>query len=181
MKIRPSDNFWKTNQEKTIFSFLIFLYLVAPGLSCGTQGLYLQHAGSSSLTRGWTWDPGIGMQSLSHWTTREVPREDCVDLMGRTVPHPEILAFHREAEPNGTLPQLRSGEALYREKVHRYLTSWRNWLQQRLLMTDASLMYYNRYISISTFKPASCLMGKHKKHSMKASNQTRMSTTVHAC
>ena len=45
------------------------IYLAVLGLSCGTRDLYLQHVGSSSLTR----PPALGAQSLSHWTTREVP------------------------------------------------------------------------------------------------------------
>ena len=32
-----------------------------------------RHMGSSSLTRDWTQAPELGAQSLSHWTTREVP------------------------------------------------------------------------------------------------------------
>ena len=72
-----------------VFS-LIFIYLVVLSLSRGTQDLWssLQHAGSFSCGR-WTpscgaWDlvprsgieprfPALGVQSLSHWTTREVP------------------------------------------------------------------------------------------------------------
>ena len=30
------------------------------------------HVGSSSLTRDRTWDPALGAQGLSHWTTRKV-------------------------------------------------------------------------------------------------------------
>ena len=46
-----------------------FSYLAVPGLSCGMQDLrsLLWHGSSSSLTRDWT-------QSLSHWTTKEIPR-----------------------------------------------------------------------------------------------------------
>ena len=55
------------------FFFLIFLHLVALGLSCGLWALQLQHAGSGSLTRRQTWPLALGVWSLSHWTTREVP------------------------------------------------------------------------------------------------------------
>ena len=69
---------------------LIFIYTAVRSLSHGTQDLWssLQHAGSFSCGR-WTlscgmWDlvpgseielrlPALGVQSLSHWTTREVP------------------------------------------------------------------------------------------------------------
>ena len=34
---------------------------------------YLQHVGSSSLTKDQIWAPALGAQSLSHWTTTEVP------------------------------------------------------------------------------------------------------------
>ena len=46
------------------------------GLSCVMKDLsYLVcHVGSSSLTRDWTQATCMGVQSLSHWTTREVPR-----------------------------------------------------------------------------------------------------------
>ena len=33
----------------------------------------LQYVGSSSLTKDWTWALALGVRSLSHWTTREVP------------------------------------------------------------------------------------------------------------
>ena len=56
------------------FFFNVYIYLAAPGLSCSTQGLYLWHAGSSALTRdGTPGPPALGVPSLSHWTTREVP------------------------------------------------------------------------------------------------------------
>ena len=37
-------------------------------LSCGTCGL-------STLTRDWTGSPALGVWSLSHWATKEVPKE----------------------------------------------------------------------------------------------------------
>ena len=48
----------------------IFVWLCW-GLSCRIS--QLRHVGSSSLIRGWTWAPCIGVQNLSHWTIREVP------------------------------------------------------------------------------------------------------------
>ena len=71
---------------------LIFIYMAVRSLSHGTQDLWssLQHAGSFRCGR-WTlscgmWDlvpgseielrlPALGVQSLSHWTTREVPSQ----------------------------------------------------------------------------------------------------------
>ena len=52
----------------------LFIYLATPGLSCGFGDIYLQHVGSSSLTRHQTHAPALGAWSLSHWTTREVPK-----------------------------------------------------------------------------------------------------------
>ena len=45
----------------------LFIYLIAPGLSCGTQDLpsSLQRVGSSSLTRDQTLVPYIGNTVLS--------------------------------------------------------------------------------------------------------------------
>ena len=56
----------------------LFIYWVAPGLSCGVQNLQLRHAGSSSLTRD---EPGPlhWELSLCLWTTREVPRHFSFD------------------------------------------------------------------------------------------------------
>ena len=52
----------------------LYIYLVVLGLSCSMQDLSLWHVGSSSLTRARTWGPpALGVQSLSQWTTREVP------------------------------------------------------------------------------------------------------------
>ena len=52
--------------------WLVFsVYLAVQGLSCGN--FWLQHAGSSSLTRDWTQPPALGVPSLSHWISREVP------------------------------------------------------------------------------------------------------------
>ena len=80
----------KQNTRGCVFC-LFFLYLVVLGLSCGTQDLgpSLQHAGSffscsmKTLSCGmWSlvpWPgiepglPALGAQSLSHWTTKEVP------------------------------------------------------------------------------------------------------------
>lgn len=100
MKIRLSDNFWKTNKEKTyLFFFNIYLF--------GCSGSSVAACKSVPWPGVEPRTPASGVQTLSHWTTREVPREDCLDLMGRTMLHPEILAFHTEAEPNGTLPPVK--------------------------------------------------------------------------
>ena len=39
----------------------------------GCTGSLLQHVGSCSPTRDPTQAPALGAQTLSHWTTREVP------------------------------------------------------------------------------------------------------------
>ena len=44
----------------------VFIYLAAPGLGCGTQDL----VPGPGIEPG---PPALGRQSLSHWTTREVP------------------------------------------------------------------------------------------------------------
>ena len=36
---------------------------------------WLQHVGSSSLTRGRIWSPALGVRNVRHWTTKEVPGE----------------------------------------------------------------------------------------------------------
>ena len=61
-----------------IFCIGAFIYVAAPGLSCGTQELrsLLGHVGSSTLTRDQKiklGSSGFRAQSLSHWTTREFP------------------------------------------------------------------------------------------------------------
>ena len=61
---------------QSVFSpYYLCIYLAMPGLSCGNQDLQssLRHAGSSSLTRDQIRAPCIGVWSLSHWTSREVP------------------------------------------------------------------------------------------------------------
>ena len=60
-------------QHNFFFYMYIFIYLAALDLSWGTWDFQLQHVKSSSLTRDQTWFPALGAQSLSHWTTREVP------------------------------------------------------------------------------------------------------------
>ena len=69
--------------------FLMFIYLAVPGLKCSTQDLRspLWHVGSSVAcspflaARGIQLSdqrrprpPALGVWSLSHWTTKEVPR-----------------------------------------------------------------------------------------------------------
>ena len=46
--------------------------MAVPGLSCGMLELYLWHVGSNSLTRDRTQPPALGVQTLSHWASREV-------------------------------------------------------------------------------------------------------------
>ena len=50
----------------------IFIYLFGCTVLVVVCGIFeLEHVGSSSLTRG---PPELRVQSLSHWTSREVPR-----------------------------------------------------------------------------------------------------------
>ena len=49
---------------KKNYLFILFMYLAAPGLSCGMQTL--------RCSRFPTRPPALGMRNLSHWTTREV-------------------------------------------------------------------------------------------------------------
>ena len=67
---------WQTLRLLSPKSFLKYLliYLAVLGLSCSTQGLQLQYVGLNSLASDRTWAPALGAESLSHWTTREVPK-----------------------------------------------------------------------------------------------------------
>ena len=62
-------------------NFFFFFHLSTPGLSCcmwdlpfGMWDLSLLHVGSSSPTRDRTQAPVLETWNLSHWTTRQVPR-----------------------------------------------------------------------------------------------------------
>ena len=75
------------------FSFLkkisihLFIYLAVPGLCCDLRGLccsvwdlLIAHAGSSSLTRDWTWGPCTGSaesQPLDHQGSPEMLNFQC--------------------------------------------------------------------------------------------------------
>ena len=62
---------------------LIFMYLTAPGLSCGMWDLVPCPGIKPEF-------PALGVQSLSHWTTREVPQipfySACWEWVGDEVP-----------------------------------------------------------------------------------------------
>ena len=64
----------KTNQLNFLHS-PFFFFLAAAVLSSSTwdHPSSLQHVGSSSLTSVEPGPPALGAQSLSHWTTGEVP------------------------------------------------------------------------------------------------------------
>ena len=66
----PSDTFYvMCVLSWSLFFFKIYFYLfilTAPGLSCGMRDL-VPRPGTES------WPPALGAQSLTHWTTREVP------------------------------------------------------------------------------------------------------------
>ena len=77
--------------------FLIYLAALSLGCSMSNLGLHLWHAGSfffNCVTRTlscgmwdlvpWSgikhWPPALGARSLSHWTTREVPRSGTLSV-----------------------------------------------------------------------------------------------------
>ena len=61
------------SSPKSFLKYLL-IYLAVLGLSCSTQGLQLQYVGLNSLASDRTWASALGAKSLSHWTTREVPK-----------------------------------------------------------------------------------------------------------
>ena len=77
---------WKTRNMHCDFSarasffkkmIILFIYLALLGLRCYTQTLSCDMWESSFLNRDPGMEPGspaLGVQSLSHWTTREGPR-----------------------------------------------------------------------------------------------------------
>ena len=65
-------------EYKSLQIFLIdelkYIYLFAPGFSCGTRDPQLHHGGGVWLPK-WGIEPrppALGVQSLSHWATREM-------------------------------------------------------------------------------------------------------------
>ena len=65
--------------------FLLHIYLAALGFSCSTQDLWSSAAGAIFSCCMWDlapWTgiklrpPALGVQGLSHWTSREVPRRN---------------------------------------------------------------------------------------------------------
>ena len=58
-------------QIHTIFKNIYFCFIYL--LSLAVPGLRYSIVESSSLTRDWTWASELGVQSLSHWSSREVP------------------------------------------------------------------------------------------------------------
>ena len=75
--------FFLEKNFKRLFIWLLWVLVEACGiyLHGSTQDILvaagenskLRHVGSSSLTRDGTRLPALGAQSLSHWTTREIP------------------------------------------------------------------------------------------------------------
>ena len=70
-----------------VFIEFVTILLLSYVLACWPQSTW----DLSSPTRGWTWTPCIGRQSLNHWATREVPIP-CIFMhqlieMGRFWPH----------------------------------------------------------------------------------------------
>ena len=69
----PLRRHWVATEEHSFFfffkdNFYLHIYL----FGCCTSQLW--YVGSSSLTKDRAWVPALGTWSLSHWTTREVPR-----------------------------------------------------------------------------------------------------------
>ena len=58
------------------FIFYVFIY-GCTGSSLQHSNSQLQHVGSSSPTRKWPGPPAVRLQSLNHWTTRQVPLHLC--------------------------------------------------------------------------------------------------------
>ena len=65
------DSFFpnSTLNQKTVPFITVIIYLAVLGLSCGMQGLSVVSRPRVELRL-----PVLGAQSLSHWTTGEVPR-----------------------------------------------------------------------------------------------------------
>ena len=65
-----------------------WLQPMGPSIFGAARKLLVVACGSSSLIRDQTWAPALGAQSLSHWTTREIPslwfddHDDAVPLEG---------------------------------------------------------------------------------------------------
>ena len=71
--------------------FLLFIYLFGCARSYLWRGesFKSQHVGSSFSARDQTWAPAMGVQSLSHWVTREIPDfflfwKQNIEILGRT-------------------------------------------------------------------------------------------------
>ena len=53
--------------------FFFFFFLAVPNLNCSMWNLSCGMLGSSFLTRDQAQAPTLGLWSLNHWTTKEVP------------------------------------------------------------------------------------------------------------
>ena len=76
-------------------SYLLFIYLTEPGLNCSAWDLWslFRHVGSSwpGIEPGL---PALRAQSLSHWTTREIPSDLlCMALHCHLDKVPQLLAW----------------------------------------------------------------------------------------
>ena len=63
-----------TDSSSFLYIYFLFIYLAAPGLSCGMGDLVPW----PGIEPG---PPALGAGSLSHWTTREVPGSSFLDLV----------------------------------------------------------------------------------------------------
>ena len=86
----PSLGLWNLRHMESLVAGVRFFYFLF---------LKLWHMRSSSLTRNWAWPPAWGTQSLSHWTTREVPPLDFWSCL------PEIPCWQNNNKPGLFTPE----------------------------------------------------------------------------
>ena len=65
----------------------------------------VQYVGSSSLTKDWTWALALGVRSLSHWTTREVPEGSSFKTLSCLLEHSltHLLTYLWNVQPSYSL------------------------------------------------------------------------------
>ena len=77
--------------------------VVACGIFSYAMQSQLRHVGPSSLTSDRTWAPALGVQSLSHWTIREVPIPTQI-LMKDNSPSPHSTSRPRPLSSSSSFP-----------------------------------------------------------------------------
>ena len=74
-----------TGSSSFLYIYFLFIYLAAPGLSCGMWDLVPWPGIEPGL-------PALGARSLSHWTAREVP-DISLKSVKCIIVHPRSLVF----------------------------------------------------------------------------------------